>query len=298
MKKNIPLKNSLLLFLAAFIWGIAFVAQSVGMDYMGPLSFNGARFLMGSLFLLPIVIIRRKRKNRQGIQQADLKTTVMGGICCGMALCAAALMQQYGILYTTVGKAGFITALYIILVPFFGVFLRKKIPGKVWFGAAAAAVGMYLLCMSEKLTVNRGDALVFICAVLFSVHILVIDYFSPKADGVELSCIQFLTAGITGSIGAAVFEQPHLQNFTDGIIPLAYAGILSSGVAYTLQIVGQKDMDPAVASLILSMESVVSVLAGWVILGQALSPKELFGCALVFAAVILVQLPDRGAKAA
>ena len=295
--RNFSLKNSFLLFLAAFIWGIAFVAQSVGMDYMGPLSFNGGRFLMGSLTLLPIVVIRRKKNAGKKVPGADIKTTVTGGICCGLVLCAAALMQQYGILYTTVGKAGFITTLYIILVPFFGIFLRKKIPGKVWLGAAVAAVGMYLLCMSEKLVLGRGDVLVFICAVLFSVHILVIDYFSPKADGVELSCIQFLTAGIVGSIGAAIFEQPHLQSFIDGIIPLAYAGILSSGVAYTLQVIGQKDMDPTVASLILSMESVVSVLAGWIILGQVISSKELFGCVLVFAAVILVQLPDRRIKA-
>lgn len=295
--RNFSLKNSFLLFLAAFIWGIAFVAQSVGMDYMGPLSFNGARFLMGSLTLLPLVVIRRKKHAGKELPRADIKVTVTGGICCGLVLCAAALMQQYGILYTTVGKAGFITTLYIILVPFFGIFLRKKIPGKVWFGAAVAAVGMYLLCMSEKLVLGRGDALVFICAILFSVHILVIDYFSPKADGVELSCIQFLTAGIVGSIGAAIFEQPHLQSFIDGIIPLAYAGILSSGVAYTLQVIGQKDMDPTVASLILSMESVVSMLAGWIILGQVLSPKELLGCALVFAAVILVQLPDKRIKA-
>ncbi len=295
--RNFSLKNSFLLFLAAFIWGIAFVAQSVGMDYMGPLSFNGARFLMGSLTLFPLVVIRRKTNAGKELPRTDIKATVTGGVCCGLVLCGAALMQQYGILYTTVGKAGFITTLYIILVPFFGIFLRKKIPGKVWFGAAVAAVGMYLLCMSEKLVLGRGDALVFICAILFSVHILVIDYFSPKADGVELSCIQFLTAGIVGSIGAAIFEQPHLQSFMDGIIPLAYAGILSSGVAYTLQVIGQKDMDPTVASLILSMESVVSMLAGWIILGQVLSPKELLGCALVFAAVILVQLPDKRIKA-
>lgn len=291
--KKISLKSSFLLLLAAFIWGIAFVAQSVGMDYMGPLSFNGARFLMGSAVLLPLIISRRKKNKRLGIKPADTKTTITGGICCGLALCSAALFQQYGIMYTTVGKAGFITTLYIILVPFFGIFLKKRIPGKVWIGAIAAAAGMYLLCMSEKLALGKGDTLVFICAVLFSIHILVIDYFSPKADGVELSCIQFFTAGVVGCIGALIFEQPHLQNFISGIIPLAYAGIFSSGVAYTLQIIGQKDMDPTVASLILSMESVFSVLAGWIILQQALNGRELFGCVLVFAAVILVQLPDK-----
>lgn len=294
--KKFSLKSSLLLFLAAFIWGVAFVAQSVGMDYMGPLTFNGARFLMGSLVLLPFVLLRRKQNKKIGRAPASLKTTIIGGVCCGLALCSAALFQQYGIMYTTVGKAGFITTLYIILVPFFGIFLKKRIPGKVWIGAVIAAAGMYLLCMSERLALSRGDTLVFICAILFSVHILVIDHFSPMADGVELSCIQFLTAGIIGSMGAILFEQPTLQCLIDGMIPLAYAGILSSGVAYTLQVIGQKDMDPTVASLILSMESVFSALAGWVILHQKLSGRELFGCALVFMAVILVQLPEKKHK--
>ena len=291
--KNTSLKSSMLLFLAAFIWGVAFVAQSVGMDYMGPLSFNGARFLMGSAVLLPLVIYRRKQNRKAGVLPADTKITIKGGVCCGLALCTAALLQQYGIMHTTVGKAGFITTLYIIMVPIFGIFLKKRVPGKVWIGAMIAAAGMYLLCMSEKLSLGKGDGLVFLCAIVFSVHILVIDYFSPKVDGVEISCIQFLTAGVIASIGALLFENPQLSQFIAGIIPLAYAGILSSGVAYTLQVVGQKNVEPTIASLILSMESVVSMLAGWVLLHQALTKRELFGCALVFAAVILVQLPDR-----
>lgn len=291
--KNISLKSSMLLFLAAFIWGVAFVAQSVGMDYMGPLSFNGARFLMGSVVLLPLVIYRRQKNRKAGIPAPDTKITIKGGICCGLALCTAALLQQYGIMYTTVGKAAFITTLYIIMVPIFGIFLKKIVPGKVWIGAVIAAFGMYLLCMSERLALSKGDGLVFICAIIFSVHILVIDYFSPKADGVEISCIQFLTVGVIASIGALLFENPQLSQFIAGIIPLAYAGILSSGVAYTLQVVGQKNVEPTVASLILSLESVVSMLAGWVILHQALTGRELFGCMLVFAAVILVQLPDK-----
>lgn len=292
--------SSFLLFLAAFIWGVAFVAQSVGMDYMGPCTFNGARFLMGSVVLMPLVIFRRRKKraeNGKGQETGkDRKSVVAGGICCGLVLCFASLCQQVGILYTTVGKAGFITTLYIIIVPIMGIFLKKKVSGKVWIGALLAAFGMYLLCMSERLALSRGDAYVFICAILFSIHILVIDYFSPKVDGVELSCIQFLTAGIICSGLALLLEKPVLQNFIDGMIPLAYAGIMSCGVAYTLQVVGQKDTDPTIASLILSMESVISVLAGWVILGQELNSRELFGCALVFGAVILVQLPERKKK--
>lgn len=272
------------------------MAQSVGMDYMGPFSFNGARFLLGSVVLLPLVLFRRKKAQAEGKGSADLRNTLAGGICCGFALCSASLFQQFGILYTTVGKAGFITTLYIIIVPIMGIFLKKRVSGRIWIGAVIAAFGMYLLCMSERFALSRGDAYVFICAVLFSVHILVIDYFSPKADGVTLSCIQFLTAGVICSILAIIIEKPEIGNFIDGIIPLAYAGILSSGAGYTLQIIGQKDMDPTVASLILSLESVVSVLAGWVILGQALSGRELLGCALVFAAVILVQLPNKKNK--
>ena len=300
--KKSTFQSSLMLFLAAFIWGTAFLAQSVGMDYLGPLSFNGARFLMGSLVLAPVICFNRrsaakKHKENEGKRPGSLKTTIIGGVCCGLALCAAALLQQIGMLYTTVGKAGFITTLYIILVPVFGIFLKKRIPGKVWGGAAIAAFGMYLLCMSESLSLGRGDALVFLCAILFSVHILVIDHFSPRVDGVELSCIQFLTAGIIGSILAFLFEKPDIGDFVNGIVPLAYAGILSSGVAYTLQVVGQRDTDPTVASLILSLESVVSVLAGWVVLRQALTGRELAGCGLVFCAVILVQLPGKAGKA-
>ncbi len=286
-------KSSLLLFLAAFIWGTAFVAQSVGMDYLGPLSFNGARFLMGSAVLLPVIGSNRVKRKREGRKPADFKAAVKGGICCGLVLCGASLLQQYGILYTTVGKAGFITALYIILVPVFGIFLKKKIARKVWAGAVIAAIGMYLLCMSESLFLGRGDSLVFLCAVLFSVHILVIDYFSPKADGIELSCIQFLTAGVMAGIPAFFIEKPGMQDFVNGFLPLAYAGIFSCGIAYTLQVLGQKGTDPAIASLILSLESTVSVLAGWVILQQVLTGRELAGCALVFCAVILVQLPEK-----
>lgn len=293
--------KKLLLLLAALIWGVAFVAQSVGMDYMGPFTFNGARFLMGSAVLVPVILFRRKkadpaggrqvRTDRSGAKENAGKAALMGGVCCGLALCPAALFQQFGILYTTVGKAGFITTLYIILVPLAGIFMKKTPSSRIWTGAVLAAFGFYLLCIKEGFSLSRGDALVFIGSVLFTVHILVIDHFSPKADGVELSCIQFLTAGVISSVLAFVFEKPELSALAEGIIPLAYAGILSSGVAYTLQVIGQRDTDPAVASLLLSMESVFSVLAGWMLLGQALSARELMGCALVFGAVILVQLP-------
>lgn len=219
--------------------------------------------------------------------------TLIGGCCCGLAICTASMFQQYGIQYTTVGKAGFITTLYIIIVPIMGLFFGKKVRRIVWAGAALAAAGMYLLCVNETLSLNKGDLLVFICAVIFSIHILVIDYFSPKADGVKLSCIQFFVAGIICTIGAFLVETPTWSALVSGAVPVLYAGVMSCGVAYTLQIIGQRNLDPTVASLILSLESVVSVLAGWVILNQIMSSKEIFGCVLVFAAVILVQLPEK-----
>lgn len=293
-------RSSLLLFLAASIWGVAFVAQSVGMDYMGPFTFNAARSLIGGIVLLPLIAVRERSRKKNGGEaeppekkKVRRKVTLLGGCCCGLAICTASMFQQYGIQYTTVGKAGFITTLYIIIVPIMGLFFGKKVRRIVWAGAALAAAGMYLLCVNETLSLNKGDLLVFLCAVIFSVHILVIDYFSPKADGVKLSCIQFFVAGIICTIGAFLLETPSWDALVSGAVPVLYAGVMSCGVAYTLQIIGQRNLDPTVASLILSLESVVSVLAGWVILDQTMNGKEIFGCVLVFAAVILVQLPGK-----
>ena len=287
------IRSGFLLLLAAFIWGIAFVAQSVGMEHLGPFSFGMARFFLGSIVLLPLVVFRRRQNRKKGIKPAGKKITWMAGICCGLALGVATSFQQMGLKYTTVGKAGFITTLYIIIVPILGVFLKKKVRGRVWICAGIAAVGMYLLCMSESLHIGKGDLLVFVCAILFSIHILVIDYFSPLADGVEISCIQFLIAGVFSLAMMLLFEHPQITDFTVSWLPIAYAGIMSSGVAYTLQIIGQKDMDPTAASLLLSMESTFSVLAGWAILNQKLTLRELAGCVLMFIAVILVQLPEK-----
>lgn len=292
-------KGSLTLLLAACIWGVAFVAQSEGMAYMGPFTFNAARFLLGGTVLLP-VILWNKRRNQKGAQPAgkhsgrvQWKITLFGGFCCGLAICFASTFQQIGIQYTTVGKAGFITTFYIIIVPLLGLFFHKKVRPVIWLGAVMAAIGLYLLCVNETVSLNKGDVYVFICAVLFSVHIMVIDYFSPKADGVQLSCIQFYVSSIISFALALAFESPTLSALAAGSVPVLYAGIMSCGVAYTLQIIGQRGMDAAVASLILSLESVISVLAGWVILEQALSAKECLGCVIVFAAVILVQLPAK-----
>lgn len=263
------------------------------MDYLGPLSFGASRFLLGAVVLLPVIAFRRRQNQKKGIAPAGAKITWIGGICCGLALCAASTLQQIGIQYTSVGKAGFITTLYIIIVPILGIFLKKRVPGKVWPCAVLAAIGMYLLCMSESLQIGKGDVLVFICAFLFAIQILLADHFVELADPVEISCIQFLTSGVILTILMFVFETPHWFDFVAAWLPIAYAGILSSGVAYTLQLIGQKGMDPTIASLLLSMESTFSVLAGWVILKQKLTVKELIGCVLMFTAVILVQLPGR-----
>ena len=300
------LKNSLLLFLAAFIWGVAFVSQSKGMEYMGPFTFNGVRSLIGAAVLVPVILFRRKKElaELKTVQGENVKApipwkiTLLGGVCCGLALMVASTLQQIGIMYTTVGKAGFITALYIIFVPILGIFIGKKVPVAVWIGAVMAAVGMYLLCIQGSFQIGLGDTLVFACAIVFSIHILVIDYFSPKADGVMLSCIQFFVCGIICTTIALIMEQPDFSQLLSGAVPILYAGVMSCGVAYTLQIVGQKGVNPTVAALVLSLESVVSVLAGWFAYkigflkdDQTLTGQQLLGCAIVFAAVILVQLP-------
>ena len=302
-KQQIPLKNSLFLLLAAVIWGIAFVAQSVGMDYVGGFTFNAVRSLIGSAVLVPLILIPgQKNSDNSEISEAAASTTsgiqkrkdlIIGGISCGICLCLASNFQQFGIKYTTVGKAGFITACYIVIVPIIGLFLGKKCSKFIWAAVAMALIGLYLLCITDGFSIGKGDLLVLVCAFLFSIHILVIDHFSPKADGVKLSCIQFLTCGILSAIPALILEHPQVSSILAAWQPILYAGVMSCGVAYTLQVIGQKNMNPTVASLILSMESCISVLAGWIILGQQLSAKEILGCVIMFAAIILAQLPQK-----
>ena len=294
------LKNAILLFITAAIWGVAFVAQSVGMDYVGPLTFNCVRSLMGGVVLIPLCLFMDRRKHAaengsaesQAARAAERKTLITGGICCGLALCLASNFQQFGIQYTTVGKAGFITARYIVIVPVIGLFFGKKCSPLMALAVVLSLAGLYLLCMTGgNGGINRGDILVLICAFLFSVHIMVIDHFSPMVDGVKMSCIQFFVSGILSGAGMLLFEEPQLGRILEAWMPILYAGIMSCGVAYTLQIVGQKGVNPTVASLILSLESSISVLAGWAILGQQLSSREILGCVLMFGAIILAQIP-------
>ena len=291
------IKNSFLLFLTAFIWGSAFVAQSVGMDHVGPFTFNCVRSFVGGLVLIPCIAFLRSLKKKEEGNKVERKTLVtkvelIGGICCGVALFAASNMQQVGILYTTVGKSGFITALYVVIVPILGIFLKKRVPKIIWFCVGLSVVGLYLLCMTgETFTLNKGDMFILICAVLFSFHILIIDYFSPKGDGVVISCIQFFTCGILSVVLMLATETPNVTDILAAKWPILYAGVLSSGVAYTLQVVAQKNVNPTVASLILCLESVVSALTGWLILHEILSSRELLGCVLMFVAIVLAQIP-------
>ena len=287
------MKNNILLVLTALIWGCAFVAQSVGMDYVGPFTFNMARFLIGAIVLLPVIWFMDRQRKTGAEKGAGQKTLIIGGICCGIALAVASTLQQWGILFTTVGKAGFITAMYIVIVPLLGIFIGKKVRPLIIGCVAIAVVGFYFLCMTESLRLGLGDFLVLLCAIAFSIHILVIDHFSPKVDGVKMSAIQFLTAAIISAVPTLLWEQPVFTEILQAWQPVLYAGVMSCGVAYTLQIIAQKNADPTVASLLLSLESVFSVLAGWVLLGQGLSLKELFGGVLIFCAIILAQLPEK-----
>lgn len=298
------IRNSFLLLLTALIWGVAFVAQSAGGDAVGPYTFNCIRSIIGSIVLLPVIAFLDKTglTDRKPVTKEEKRILLKGGISCGIILCLATNLQQIGITAgTAAGKAGFLTACYIIFVPIMGIFLKKKCTWNIWIGVVFTVVGLYLLCMKGSLSLQMSDALILLCALAFSVHILIIDYFSPKVDGVRMSCIQFFIAGIVTAIPMFLVEMngslsclpqwASMFQSIDAWIPILYAGVCSCGIAYTLQIIGQQDVNPTVASLILSLESVFSVIAGALILHEIMSFKELCGCGLIFIAVILAQIP-------
>lgn len=300
------IRNSMLLFLTACIWGLAFVSQSKGMEAMGPYTFNGVRCLLGAAAVFPLVLVqihKEKEREEQGetIGGKNGRHTILtGGLFCGLAYTAGTTLQQIGILHTTVGKAGFITTLYIIFVPILGIFLKRKVSGVVWIGAAMAALGLYLLCMEESFSLTTGDTFIMLCALAFAVHIMIIDYYSPKTAGVYLSCIQLFVCGVISLVLAFLLEAPSFSQLKEGMVSLLYAGIMSCGVGYTLQIIGQKGMHPAVASLILSMESVIATVSaflaykvGFLKTDQSMTGRQIIGCAIVLAAVLLVQMPVR-----
>lgn len=286
--KNSKLKASLLLVLTAAIWGAAFVAQSSGMEYIGPYTFNAIRCLLGSFVLLPLIIKSSKKEGNIPFN----KTTIIGGICCGISLFLASSFQQIGMLYTSPGKAGFITALYSVLVPIFGLFIGHKTQLKVWLSAGISLLGLYFLCVTEGFTIATGDLLVLVCAIMFAFQILFINHYSPIVDGIKLSFLQMLITSVLSAIVMFFTEKPVLNDIAQCWLPLSYAGFLSMGVAYTLQIVAQKDADPTVASLIMSLESVFAVIFSAILIGEKMNLREISGCVLIFSAVILSQLPE------
>lgn len=297
VKKN-NFQGILMLTLCAFIWGTAFIAQSVGGEYAEPLTFNCARSFLATIFLFCCCLLFDKLNGKPfrilGTDDPLRKDrTIKGGIVCGIALTLASFMQQLGIMYTTVGKSGFITALYIVLVPFLSYAIyRTRLTIIQCVSVVIAAIGMYYICINEGFSINKGDFYTLVCAFCFAGQIIAVDRVITNLDGVRLSLVQFITCTILNGILMFIFETPSLHNIILGLLPIAYAGIMSSGVAYTLQIVGQKHCNPVLACMIMSLESAFALLSGWLLLGQAMSQREIFGCLLVFAAIMLAQVPE------
>ena len=290
-------RQSVFPLLAAFIWGTAFVAQSVGAEYLGPFTFNTARSAVAFVFLLALSLVlghsRRHAYAAEAPRPGGRRDLALGGLCCGTALAVASFLQQKGLETTTAGKSGFITALYIVIVPVLGLLLKKRAPRAIWVSVALAVAGLYCLCITESFSIAVGDFYTLLCALCFSIHILVIDYFTQRVDGVQLSCVQFLVMTVLSGAGMLALEPVSWPVVASCAGPILYAGLLSSGVGYTLQILAQKDSNPTVVSLLLSLESVFATLAGVVVLHDQMSGREYLGCVLMLAAVILAQLPDR-----
>lgn len=300
---NKRLQGTLILALAALVWGVSFVSQSESMNFIEPNTFNGIRTLLGCVSLLPIIFVRNMQKKKSGtytpMSGEEKANLIKGGIACGIFLCIASTIQTYGLKYTTAGKSGFITALYMIFVPIVSVVLGKKIRPLVAVSIIIALFGMYFLCIKKgSFEINKGDILTLICSVVFTFHILTIDRFSEKTDGVHLSCMQFFVGGVINIIVMFLIESPQIDSILKCTVPILYSGIMSCGVAYTFQIIGQKYAEPTIASLVMSLESVFAAIAGWLLLSEAMDIREILGCALMFTAIIMVQMPEKNLKRA
>ncbi len=295
--------GNLLLLLTSIIWGSAFVAQRIGMDFVGPFTFNGARFVLSALVLIPVIFFMNRGRRRTAAEEDEAqrqdesearKTLLKAGIVCGIILFGGSTLQQFGLVFTTAGKAGFITALYILLVPIFSLVIKHRPGLKSWIGVAFGAVGLYLLCITEAFTIDPGDLVVLVGAGFWALHLLVIDHFLTKVtDAVKLSFLQFGVCAGLSMIAALIFEEPSINALLQCAVPVLYAGVLSGGVGFTLQIFGQKHTNPTVASLLLSMEAVFGAICGFLILNEIMSQREIFGCILMFCAIIISQLPDK-----
>lgn len=290
-------KGELCLLLASLIWGSAFIFQKAGMDYVGPFTFSFFRFFLGALALLPVIqamsFLNKKYTFAKKVTTFSNKTLWAGALFGGLANFAAGSLQQVGIVYTTAGKAGFLTAMDIVIVPLLMLFLRQKVGKMTWIGIAMSAVGLYLLCITEGFSLQPGDGLVLGCAVAYSFQILIIDYYAERVDPVRLSFLMFMLAGILSGVAAAFFETIELQAVLDCAVPILYVAILEVSIAFTLQIVGQRYTPPALAAIIMSLESVFAAVCGGIFLGESMSDRELTGCAIMFAAFVISQLPDR-----
>lgn len=288
------LKANILLLLTAAIWGLAFVAQKVGAEYVGAFTFNGIRFALGSISLIPLILLLNKKKENNDVKKEEegnsLKHTIRAGIIVGCALFVATSLQQTGVMYTTAGKAGFITGLYMVIVPILGLFLKQKVNNTTWIGIVIAIIGLYLLSINEDFSISKGDLLVLIGSVGWAIHILLIDNFTKKIDPLKLSSIQFATCSILSLLVAFIFEDINMVDISAALVPILYGGLLSVGVAYTLQVVAQKNAKPSHAAILLSMESVFGAIGGAMFLGERIGSRGLVGCVLIFIAIIVSQL--------
>ena len=288
-------KGSIALLSATVIWGFAFIAQSVGMDLIGPFTFQMVRCLLAVVFLVPLAFLYDigKCSLKESLSKWKSPRLWKASICCGVALFAASSLQQIGLVYTDAGKAGFITAMYIVLVPVLGLFLGRKVPKNAAFSVLMAVVGLYLLSCLGVTEINKGDLFLMGCALAFSVQITCIDHFAANVDGFRMNCVQALTVAVISVPFVALTETVDISNILACWGPLCFAGMLSMGLAYSLQIVGQKALEPTTASLIMSLESVFAVLSGWIVLGDVLNLWEAIGCVLIFIAIMLSQIPDK-----
>jgi drug/metabolite transporter (DMT)-like permease len=283
------IKNDVLLLIAAFIWGTTFVAQRKGMDHIGPLTYNAFRFALGGIVLLPVIFCFRLPALTTS-EGSGKRLFIIGGGLAGLALFAGATLQQMGLVYTTAGKAGFITGLYVVIVPVIGIFLGHRIGFSLWTGAALAAAGLYFLSVTKTFSVDQGDMLVLLSAFFWAVHLLLIGHFARRANPFCIACVQFFVCSLLSFFGAGLTEKIVLQAVCRAAIPILYGGILSAGIAYSLQVISQRTCPPAHAAIILSLETVFAALAGWVVLGETLRPRNILGCALMLSGMLVVQL--------
>ena len=290
--RAVIVKSDALLLTTAIIWGFAFVAQRAGMDYVGPFTFNGIRFAIGSLSLLPLVLMSREQRTATNkiLPNPGLKTILFGGAALGLALFSGASLQQIGLVYTTAGKAGFITGLYVIMVPVLGLFWKQQPKIGTWIGAILAAIGLYFLSVTEQFTIEMGDLLVLIGAIFWAAHVLIVGWLSPRINPIKLAFSQYVACSILSLITASVVELITLSSIFEAAIPILYAGLLSVGIAYTPQVIAQRDAHPAHAAILLSLEAVFAAVGGWLILGEIISPRGLVGCGLMLAGMLLSQL--------